>query len=151
MAETIRTKKSLSLQIFKPIKDNLSKNERKAFTELQFDTSFVIFPAEKGRAIVILNREDYLERRMDHVNKGLYHLYKKDRTTKIKAKTLKQLKALKDSEFIDNKFHHYLKPANLPAPTFYGQPTIHKPGVPIRPAVSYSGSPLYHYITITNT
>ena len=81
MADTIRTKKNLSLQIFKPIKDNLSKNERKAFTELQFDTSFVILTAEKRRAIVILNHEDYLERRMDHVNKGPYHLYKKDRTT----------------------------------------------------------------------
>ena len=26
----------------------------------------------------------------------------------------------------------------------YGQPKIHKPGVPIRPIVSYSGSPLYN-------
>ena len=28
--------------------------------------------------------------------------------TKIKAKTLKQLKALKDSKFIDNKFYYYI-------------------------------------------
>ena len=32
----------------------------------------------------------------------------------------------------------------LPAPRFYGQPKIQKPGVPIRPIVSYSGSPLYN-------
>ena len=45
---------------------------------------------------------------MDHKNNGPYQLLKKDPTTKIKTKTLKQLKVLKDSEFIDNNLHHYL-------------------------------------------
>ena len=81
---------------------------------------------------------------MDHINNGPYQLLKKDPTTKIKAKTLKQLKILKDNEFIDNKLYYYLKPTDSPAPRFYGQPKIHKPGVPIRPIVSCSGSPLYN-------
>ena len=79
---------------------------------------------------------------MNHINNGPYQLLKKDPTTKIKTKTLKQLKVLKDSEFIDNKLYYYLKPTGVPVPRFYGQPEIHKPGVPIRPIVSYSGSPL---------
>ena len=116
----------------------------KLLKELQSDTSIVILPADKGRSTVILNREDYLEKCMDHINNGPYQLLKKDPTTKIKAKTLKQLKALKDNEFIDNKLYYYLKPTDSPAPRFYGQPKIHKPGVPIRPIVSYSGSPLYN-------
>ena len=66
-------------------------------------------------------------------------------TTKIKARTLKQLKVLKDHEFIDNKLCYYLKPTDSPAPRFYGQPKINKPGVPIRPIVSYSSSPLSLY------
>ena len=81
---------------------------------------------------------------MDHINNGPYQLLKKDATAKIKTKTLKQLKVLKDIEFIDNKLYYYLKPTDSPAPRFYGQPKIHKPGVPIRPIVSYSGSPLYN-------
>ena len=32
----------------------------------------------------------------------------------------------------------------MPAPRFYGQPKIHKPRVPIRPIVSYSGFPFYN-------
>ena len=36
------------------------------------------------------------------MNNGLYQLLKKDPTTKIKAKTLKQLKVLKDNELIGN-------------------------------------------------
>ena len=50
--------------------------------ELQSDTSIVILPADKGRSTVILNREDYLEKCMDHIN-GPYQLLKKDPPTKI--------------------------------------------------------------------
>ena len=107
-AETIRAKASLTLLNSKPPKDNLSKDERKALKELQSDTSIVILPADKGRSTVILNREDYLEKCMDHINNGPYQLLKKDPTTKIKAKTLKQLKVLKDNEFTDNKLYYYL-------------------------------------------
>ena len=81
---------------------------------------------------------------MNHINNGPYQLLKKDPTTKIKAKTLKQVKVLKDNEFIDIKLHCYLKPTDSPAPRFYCQPKIHKPGGLIRPIVSYSGSPLYN-------
>ena len=72
-----------------------------------------------------------------------YQLLKKDPITKIKAKTLKQLKVLKDSEFIDKKLYYFLKFTDSPALRFYGQPKIHKPGVPTFPFVSYSGSQLY--------
>ena len=138
--DTIRAKVSLTLQNSKPSKDNLSKDERKALKELQSDTSIVILPADKGRSTVILNREDYLEKCMDHINNGPYQLLKKDPTTTIKTKTLKKLKVLKDNEFTDNKLY-YLKP-DSPAPRFYDQAKMHKPGVPIRPIISYSGSPL---------
>ena len=143
-ADTMRAKECLTLQNSKPPKDNLSKDERKALRELQSDTSIVILPADKGRSTVILNREDYLEKCMDHINNGSYQLPEIDPTTKIETKTLKQLKVLKDNEFIDNKLYYYLKPTDSPAPRFYGQPKLHKPGVPIRPIVSYSGSPLYN-------
>ena len=89
--------------------------------ELESDLSIVILPADKGRSTFILNRENYLEKCMDHINNGPYQLLKKDPTTKIKTKTLKQLKVLKDNEFIDNKLYYYLKPTDPPAPTFYGQ------------------------------
>ena len=65
-ADTIRAKLSLTLQNSTPPKNNLSKDQRKAFKELQFDTSIVILPADKGRYTVILNRGDYLEKSMDH-------------------------------------------------------------------------------------
>ena len=92
--------------------NNLSKDECKALKGLQSDTSIVVLPADKVRSTV--NLEDYLENCLDHINNGSYELLKKDPTTKIKAKTLKQLKALKDNEFIDNKRYYYLKPTDSP-------------------------------------
>ena len=57
---------------------------------------------------------------MDHINNDPYHLLKKDLTAKIKTKTLKQLKVLKDNESIDNKLYYYLKATYSPAPRSYG-------------------------------
>ena len=134
--DTIRAKVSLTLQNSKPPKDNLSKDERKALKELQSDTSIVILPADKGRSTVILNREDYLGKCTDHIKNVYINYLKKDPITKIKTKTLKQLKILRDKKFIHNKLYHNLKPTDSPSPRFYSQPKMHKPGVPIRPILS---------------
>ena len=56
----------MSLQNSKPPKDNLSKDERKALKELQSDTSIVVLLGDKVRSAV--NREDYLENCLDHIN-----------------------------------------------------------------------------------
>ena len=49
---------------------------------------------------------------------------------------MKYLKALKVTEFTDNKLYYYKKPTGLLASRFYGQPKF-----PIHPIV-YKGSPL---------
>ena len=66
-----------------------------------------------------------------------------DPTAKIKAKTLKQIKALKD-KFSDNKLYYDLKPTGLPAPRSYGQSKMHNLGVPIHHIASYTGSLLHN-------
>ena len=53
---------------------------------------------------------------MDQIINGPYQLLKKDPPTKIKTKTSKKLKILKDNEFIDNKLYYYLKPTDSHAP-----------------------------------
>ena len=94
-ADTICTKVSLTLQNSKSLKDNLSKDERKALEELQSDTSIIIFPADKGRSTVIHSREGCLEKYMDYINNGPYQLLRKDPTTRIKTKALKKLNVLR--------------------------------------------------------
>ena len=88
-ADIACAKRSFTLQNSKPPKYDLSKDKLKTLKILQSDTSIVILPADKGRSTVILNREDYLKKCMDHINNDPYQLLKKDPTSKIKAKTLK--------------------------------------------------------------
>ena len=40
--------------------------------ELQFDTSIVILQAHESRATVIVNREDYCDKCMNHITNGPY-------------------------------------------------------------------------------
>ena len=101
--DMIHAKISLTLQNFRSLKDNRSKDNPKAFKELQPYTSIVILPADKGRSTVILNSGNYLEKCMNYINNDPYQLLKKDPAAKIKVKTSKQLKALKDNEFTDIK------------------------------------------------
>ena len=63
-------------------------------------------------------------------------------TNKIKAKALKQLKAMKDNKFI-GKLYNHVKPTDFPVPRCYGQSKTYKPRVPISPILSYRWSPLY--------
>ena len=70
---------------------------------------------------------------------------KKDPTTKVKTKTLKQLKVRRTTSLLIINYMIIKKPTDSPVPRFYGQPKIYKPGVPTCPIVSYSGSPLYNF------
>ena len=159
-ADAICAKISLTLQNSKPPNNNLSEDDHKTLKELQSDPWIVTLSADKGTSTVILNLENYLEKSMNQINNCPYQLLKKDPTTKIKIKTLKQLKDLNDNGFIDNKLCYYLKPNDSPAHRFYSQTKINKPGVPIGPVVSYivlssssssSLFPLYRQIQMTNT
>ena len=82
----IRAKVNLTLQNSKSPKDNLLKDGLKALKELQSDTSVVILSADKAISTVVLNREDYLEKFMDHINNVPYQLLKKILLPKFKPK-----------------------------------------------------------------
>ena len=62
------------------------KDEHKALKELQSDTSILILPADKDISTVVLNRENYLEKFMDHINNVPYQLLKKILLPKLKPK-----------------------------------------------------------------
>ena len=52
---------------------------------------------------------------MNHINNEPYELLKENPTPKIKVKILKQLRVLKDKEFLDNKLYYCLKLTDSPA------------------------------------
>ena len=106
-SERIRVEISLTRHNSQPPKDNLSKDQWEVLKEIQSDTPVVLLPPDRGISPVILNREDYLEKCMDHINNGTYQLLKNDPTTKAKVKISKKLRTLKDNKFINNKLYYF--------------------------------------------
>ena len=92
---------------------------------------------------MILSKVDYIKKCKEHIESGPYETLKRDPTESIKRECLKKLKSLKDWNIIDQSLYNKLKRTDSPAPRFYGLPKIHKQGIPIRPIVSYTGTPLY--------
>ncbi|BHF67674.1 hypothetical protein SprV_0301070200 [Sparganum proliferum] len=91
--------------------------------ELKTGKDLVIVPAEKGRATVVLDRTDYLQKA-----KGLLE----DR----------QL-ALENSGAITPTDRRMARLQDTAVARFYGLPKVHKDGAPLRPIVSLKGTPTY--------
>ena len=71
-ADNIRAKTSLVLQKASPPEDNLSKKQRQALHSLKEDTEITILPADKGRATVILDKENCIKKCNNHLDSGPY-------------------------------------------------------------------------------
>ena len=56
------------LQNAKKPKSNLSKEQREALRKLREDDSIVILPADKGNALVVMNKEDYASKMEEILN-----------------------------------------------------------------------------------
>ena len=73
-----------------------------------------------------------------------YTKLQKDPTERIKREARSKLEILGDNGTIDQSLYFKLKLTDFQAPRFYGLPKIHKASIPVRPMVSYSGSPLFN-------
>nr|VZI29939.1 unnamed protein product [Spirometra erinaceieuropaei] len=139
----IRHQVSSLLMAHRP-REVLSKVERDALRELKADEDLVIVPADKGRATVVLDRTDYLQKA-----KGLLEdrqFYVPCATNPLKALTREinaTLLALENSGAITPTDRRTARPQDTALARFYGLPKVHKDGAPLRPIVSLKGTPTY--------
>lgn len=160
LAPEIKTLIDKDLDVFKkhyrPIRElhNLKREEIHALKELKRAKHIVIKPADKGSAVVILDREQYKFEVQRQLNDVVY--YKKlDKPIYIDTIPMvdKILKNLKRKKFINAKQVEYLKGDLQPRERrFYALPKIHKDPQkwtvpfevpPGRPIVSDCGSETY--------
>nr|VZI40959.1 unnamed protein product [Spirometra erinaceieuropaei] len=139
----IRHQLSSLLMAHRP-REVLSKVERDALRELKAYKDLVIVPADKGRATVVLDRTDYLQKA-----KGLLEdrqFYVPCATNPLKALTREitaTLLALENSGAITPTDRRMARPQDTALARFYGLPKVHKDGAPLRPIVSLKGTPTY--------
>lgn len=96
--------------------------------------------ADKGNALVILDRSDYDNRLLKLIADGPYKRVRNPLTSMVNA-TNDIINRYED--LFGKKWRWNMKVSNPMVPKIYGLPKIHKPGNTIRPIVSNISSPCY--------
>ena len=125
-------------------RSNISKEEFKAIRELKEDDSRIILTADKGVALVVLNKEDYIKKAEHLLNQHTYRKIPEDPTFKQKTRLIKLLRNIKAEGGINEDTYKRLYPTGAGSPKFYGLPKIHKPDTSLRPIVSSTGTVSYN-------
>lgn len=101
----------------------------------------LITKSDKGSSIVILYKDEYINKVTEFFNNNSIELLHKDPTLD-NAKLINR--AISESTNLLTKNEIFsLKVTNPQAPILRGLPKIHKPSVPIRPLVNFMPSPAY--------
>ena len=142
------------LQHFKDKKGhtcNITKEEQEAIKTLREDTSQVVLTADKGVALVVMDKNQYIDKCMALLDDTKVYKPCRDTTKKLHRdvqETLWQLNRDHGSSRLSwwsKNYHNKLLPTgnSSPAPRFYGLPKIHKANCPMWPIVSACGMVTY--------
>ncbi|XP_064464591.1 uncharacterized protein LOC135375888 [Ornithodoros turicata] len=124
---------------------NITKAEQNALKDLRNDDTIVILPADKGKATVILNRDDY-DSKMESILQGRSHFSELsgDPTAASERKIVAALRKLRTKKLITDSLYWKLFTSDRATPKIYGLPKVHKNNCPLRPIVSFIGAPSYN-------
>jgi len=127
---------------------NLSREHMKALRDLRRNDEIVITKPDKGRAIVVLSKDQYAQKMeailTDETKfKKLGPAKDYDKTEKVEKSLDQHLMHLMKSKQIEKWEYEAMTPDGSSRPRAYGLPKIHKQDVPLRPILSMSGSPQF--------
>ena len=114
------------------VSSNLTPEEEEAIESLRRNKSIVIFPADKGGAIVIQNRENYIKTATEHLEsldskgKRVYDEIRSDITKDIAIQVNHVIDEAKLQSVVDEDTAEGLKVVNPNAGNIYMLPKIHK-------------------------
>ena len=118
---------------------NITKEEHRAIKELRKDQSRIVLTADKGDAMVIMDKQQYMDKATTLLqDTNTYSTIPKDPTNKLKNKLISILRDIKHTGGL--KDTTYCKVYPTVSPKCYGLPKIHKVGTLLRPIVSSRGS-----------
>ena len=123
---------------------NITKEELKALNELKKDQERIILTTDKGVALVVMNKTDYINKSEELLNTSTYKRKPEDPTNKQKAKLINILKKIKSEGGLSEDGYKKMYPTGAVSPKYYGLPKIHKAGTPLRPIISSIGTATYN-------
>ena len=122
---------------------NISKEEQEALENLRGYDDIVIKQADKGSAVVVMDRKKYVDEAMRQLNdKDVYITLKKDPTAEMIKKINARINRLHGDGYIsDSTLQYLLINSDVRAGRFYLLPKIHKTNCPGRPVISGCNTP----------
>lgn len=122
----------------------LPPDEAEALQQLKKDNTIVILPADKGRATVVMDRTDYVEKAKTLLmDVDSYRVLQKNPILSQKRRLRKRICKLKKEKKLSDEEAKKIRPTDAAIARFYGFPKIHKESVPLRPIVSLRGTPMF--------
>ena len=142
-AMALRTDINALLRKAKVPKPNLTSEERRGLAQLKKDKDRVVLIADKGVAMVVMDKQDYINKAEELLAQLAYRTIPKDPTNKIKAQLITKLRRIKRDNNLDEGMYKAMHPTSCIPPKFYGLPKIYKSGNPLWPTISSRGSVTY--------
>lgn len=127
---------------------NFHKEHFRAIKSLRTNERIVITRPDKGTAVCILDREDYVSK-MNAILSDQSKFSKLgpaetcDKTASHEKRFCKDLNKIVKDGRLPKCVADEIKPVGSQRPRLYGLPKIHKEGSPLRPVLSAIGSPQY--------
>ncbi|XP_044747481.1 zinc finger Y-chromosomal protein 1-like isoform X2 [Coccinella septempunctata] len=111
---------------------------------LKLNNELIILNSDKGSVTVVMERSDYTQKMLSIINSDEFSEIHRDPTPSIQTKSNGFISMLLTHKVINREKAKSMKVYNSTAPKIYGNPKIHKDGVPLRPIVSCIQSPTRH-------
>ena len=83
------------LRSCQPPKPNLNKEELKALTELRKNSNMIVLTVDKGVAMVVMDKKDYIDKTTNILSQLAYGTIDRDQTNKLKEKHVTLLMKIK--------------------------------------------------------
>ena len=123
---------------------NISKEEFRALRELKMDNNRLILTTDKGVALVVIDKAEYIKKAEELLKEKTYKEITEDPTVKQKNKLINILRNIKTEKGLNEETYRRLYPTGVGSSKLYGLPKIHKPGIPFRPIISSISTVTYN-------
>ena len=114
-------------------KPNLTRKENIALAQLKKDKVRFILTMDKGVAMVVMDKEDYINKAQELLSQPAYRVIPRDPTNRIKAQLITKLRKIKKDNNMDEGTYKAMYPTACVSPSFMGYLKSIKQAIPLDP------------------
>ena len=124
-AQTLRKDVLRILKMAKPIKDNLTENQRRAIKEIKKEDKISIYPYDKGSGLVRMHTDEAISKIQEQL--GNTRILDEDPTPTFTSDIQRALSKLRKKGRFTDKEYEEIYPTDALPPRMYGTLKAHKP------------------------